>query len=137
MIDSALNDLTGWVYDAATDKLPWRDIGSKLAHLLDGTSLALFMTDPLAERVETITALGVTPEDSQTYADHFVEHDLFMNSVLTNRMFRQPIIGSEIVHDDALARSIFYNEFLLPTCGAFRFLGGMRPLRDGGYVVMS
>lgn len=137
MLDSTLNELIGYIYDAATDKLPWQDIGTKIAKQLDGTSMALFMSDPLAERIEPIAALGVRPETQQIYADHFVEHDLWLKSVHANRQFRQPTIGSEIVHNDTLARSVFYNEFLLPSCGAFHCLSGMKSLRGGGFVCMS
>lgn len=131
------DDLIGWLYDAAMAKLPWREVGAQITELLDGSTLNLFLTDPLAQDVELITTHGLSIEYLQLYAAEFAQHDLWTAAAYGNHVFNRAVIGSEIVPDAVLERSIIYNEFLRPGLDSFRFLGAMQRLPGGGFVVIS
>jgi len=131
------NDLIGMFYDAALGKVSWNDVGIGLADILQGTTLNLFVTDPSGHDVDLVAAHHLDLQDLQRYAREFAPHDLWTNAALGGRFFNRGLIGSQIVPDKTLRRSIFYNEFLRDKYDSFRFLGAMQRMEGGGFTVIS
>jgi DNA-binding CsgD family transcriptional regulator len=136
--DQLERDLIGQLYDAAMGKLPWQDVGAGIAKLLQGTTLLMFEIDLHGKDVDLITNHDLPLEHLHTYVTEFAQYDPWTTAAFGNRYFNRPLIGSQIVPDAELERSLFWNEFIRPAgITAFRFLGAMRQLPEGGFAILS
>lgn len=138
MLSHDEHDAIGRLYDAAMGEASWVEAGQSLAELLEGSALNLFHTGPSGIDVTMIATHGYTLDQLKQYADHFAVHDLWTRAALQGGKFDHGVIGSQIVPDSALEKSLFYNEFLKPVAGdSFRFLGAMQRTEDGFAVIST
>jgi len=124
-------------YDAALGKASWNDVGVNIAEVLGGRTLNLFVSGPSGHDVDLVTTHQLELQDLERYARDFARHDLWTNAAFGGRLFDRGLIGSQIVPDNTLRRSVFYNEFLRDKYDSFRFLGAMQRMADGHFAVIS
>lgn len=137
MSNQSDRDIVGYLYDAAMGRMSWTDVGACMAALLGGVTLNMFAPGTSLHDLELVATHGLSLAHLKIYAAEFAVHDLWAQAALRDHVFDRAVIGSTVVPDETLRNSIIYNEFLRPTCDAFRLLGAALRLQDGGFAVVS
>lgn len=67
------------------------------------------------------------PEAAEAYAHRYYAHDVFRKSAIEQDLFKvgDAILGDALIPHKELRKSVFYNEFLLPTMNAEFYLGAV------------
>src|SRR5512147_2481070 len=114
MSSGSEGDVVESMYDAALGHRSWGDVSGGLLGSLDGLTLNLFVHGRRSAAVEVVANVGASPEHLRLYAEHFAQHDLWATGALEQRLFGKAMMGSWVVEDHVLERSLIYNEFLRP-----------------------
>jgi len=125
------------LYDAALGYRSWEEIGSSLASSLDGLSLNLLVQHQKSSTTELVASIGTSPDHLRLYGERFAQHDLWATGALDQRLFGRAMIGSQVVEDRILERSLIYNEFLRPIANIHHLAGAIFALDDGHHAVVG
>ncbi|MBI2737398.1 MAG: hypothetical protein HYX38_12755 [Rhodospirillales bacterium] len=126
------NGLIEALYDAALGYRPWIDVNRDLKDHIGGLSLMMSVIHPRTAQVNVLGWLGMSPESLQEYA-LFAPHDVWVTGYVERRLFGTAAIGSHVVDETTLTRSLIYNEYLRPKrVGIHHLVGTVLPM-DGGY----
>lgn len=136
MPSGSKNDVVESLYDAALGHRTWGDASRSLVSSLDGLTLNLTVHHRKSPTVEVITNVGASPGDLRLYTEHFAQHDLWAIGAVEQRLFGRAMIGSQVVEDRVLERSLIYNEFLRPQ-KIHHLAGAILPLDDGHFAVVG
>jgi len=126
------NGLVEALYDTALGQRSWLSMGEDLMQHLGGQTLMLSSRHPRSGRVDVLAWLGMSVEALHEYR-HFARHDVWAQGYVERRLFGQAVVGSSIVEEQTLERSIIYNEYLRPKqVGVYHLVGAVMPM-DNGY----
>jgi hypothetical protein len=113
-------------------------VAPKLARHFDADSCFLTARNGASgQSLITASTANFTPDITSEYVNYYRFTDLWLASGL--RLPKGvPNLGQELVDDDVLLKSEFYNDYLKPRLSHFDMLGGMMPLGDGreGFVAV-
>jgi len=118
------------IYEAAAETEGWQRLAPTLANLFDADSCILTAWDaPSGQSLIAAGTANFTPHIVADYMNHYRSTDLWLASGL--RMPRGvPNVGMELVADNVLLKSEFYNDYLTKL-SHFDILGGMMPMGGG------
>jgi len=126
------NKLIDALYDAALGYRSWGEASQHIMRHVGGETLMLSTLHTRTLEVSVLGWLGMTVEALQGYAQ-FAPHDVWVQGYVERRMFGNAIIGSDVVEERTLKRSLIYNEYLRPrNVDIYHLVGTVMPL-DGGY----
>lgn len=126
------NGLVEALYDAALGHRSWPGLSQDLMGYLDGQTLMLSTQHARSGHVDVLGWLGLNVEAQQEYAQ-FAQHDLWVQGYVDQRLFGRAIIGSSVVEEQTLKRSLIYNEYLRPRhVDIYHLVGAVVPM-DNGY----
>jgi len=125
------NELVEDLYDAALGCRSWEEVNHGLLNHVDGQTLMMSVHRTKTASVEVLGWLGMSGESLQDYPS-FAPHDLWAAGYVERRLFGRAAIGSQLVDERTLTRSLIYNEYLRPRVGVFHLVGTVLPM-DGGY----
>jgi DNA-binding CsgD family transcriptional regulator/PAS domain-containing protein len=126
------NVLIEALYDAALGHRPWLGVSQELMRYGGGESLMLSAQNTRTGQVDLLGWLGLSPEAIGEYAA-FAQHDVWVQGYVGRRLFGRMMVGSAVVEERALKRSLIYNEYLRPKhVNIFHLVGAVIPM-DGGY----
>jgi DNA-binding CsgD family transcriptional regulator len=136
MVKRNENGLIEALYDAALGHCVWSDVGSQLVRHMEGTTLMLSVHHARQPLVDVVATFGM---DRQTLADyaHFAPHDIWAQGVLRHRELGKALIGTQVVEERTLVRSLIYNEYLRPKVNAHYITGAILPMVDGYHAVVG
>jgi DNA-binding CsgD family transcriptional regulator len=137
MSSGSKNDVVESLYDAALGQRTWGDASRSLVSSLDGLTLNLIVHHRKSPVVELVSSVGTSPEHLLLYSERFAQHDLWALGALDQRLFGRAMIGSQVVEDRVLERSLIYNEFLRPIANVHHLAGAILALDDGHYAVVG
>lgn len=120
----AFSSIIESIYDAALDAEGWRRLLPRLAQAFGSESSAIAAWDTGSGEVTMAVATdNYTPALLEEYAAHYRSLDLWLARGATLPRFL-PQTGAELVDDNELLRSEFYNDYLR-RLSHFDMLGGM------------
>jgi len=125
------NELVEDLYDAALGCRSWTEVNHGLMDHIDGQTLMMSVHHPQTASVEVLGWLGMSAESLREYPS-FAPHDLWAAGYVERRLFGRAVIGSHVVDEPTLTRSLIYNEYLRPMVSVFHLVGTVLPM-DGGY----
>jgi DNA-binding CsgD family transcriptional regulator len=79
----------------------------------------------------------MSPEHLGLYGEYYARHDLWALGAVEQRLFGRALMGSQVVQDRVLERSLIYNEFLRPQVNMHHLAGAILPLDNGHYAVVG
>lgn len=124
-------ELVEGLYDAALGCRSWAEVGHGLMGHMNGQTLMMSVHHSRTASVEVLGWLGMSVESLQEYPA-FAPHDLWTARYVDRRLFGRAAIGSHMVDERTLTRSLIYNEYLRPKVGVFHIVGTVLPM-EGGY----
>ena len=133
--DAAWNDLVADLYLSALDREADARLPHRFAALTAGRVATLWRLRPKDLAIVGQPASTLPAEAVATYRDHYYQHDPWGDAVHQAR-YNAVLRGVEIVDDDALARSTYYNEFGIRH-GMFHMIGALVPLGPNQLGVIS
>lgn len=131
------HDVVKSLYDAALGHRSWGEVGCGLVSNLDGLTLMLSVHHQKHPPVDVVSTLGMSPEHLGLYGEYYARHDLWALGAVEQRLFGRALMGSQVVEDRVLERSLIYNEFLRPQVNMHHLAGAILPLDDGHYAVVG
>ena len=131
------NNVVESLYDAAFGRLSWDEVGRNLVRTLDGLTLMLSVHSRRTPAVDVISTLGMSSEHLRLYSEHYARHDLWALGALPQRLFGKALMGSQVVEDRVLERSLIYNEFLRPEVNMHHLAGALVPLDGDQFAVVG
>jgi DNA-binding CsgD family transcriptional regulator/PAS domain-containing protein len=120
------------LYDAALGARPWTEVTRGLLRHVGGETLMMSTFQPRTGDVNVLGWLGMSAESLQQYPQ-FAQHDVWSSGYVEQRLFGRAAIGSHVVPERTLERSLIYNEYLRPSVGVYHLVGTVVPL-EGGIV---
>ncbi len=124
--EAAWDDLVSDLYLSAIDRHAASRVPDRFAALTGGTIASLWRLRPRDGAVLGELMTNGTAEAAAAYRDHYYQHDPWGDAVHQAR-YNAVLRGAEIVDDDTLARSTYYNEFGIHH-GMFHMIGALVPL---------
>jgi DNA-binding CsgD family transcriptional regulator/PAS domain-containing protein len=125
------NGLIEALYDAALGHRSWVGVSQDLMQHLGGQTLMLSTQHARSGRVDVLGWLGMSVEALHGYAD-FAQHDPWVQGYVGRRLFGKAIIGSSVVEEQTLKRSLIYNEYLRPQhVDIYHLVGAVVPMDNG------
>lgn len=129
------NDIIDGLYEAALGVEPWAEATQRLAGAFGG--LTLMLSTHHQGSVEVVATLGMTPENLRLYSTQYAQHDLWAIGAVEQRLLGRAMLGSQVVEDRLLERSMIYNEFLRPKVNMHHLAGAIVPLHGGAHAVVG
>jgi DNA-binding CsgD family transcriptional regulator len=105
-------ELIGLIYEAALDRSLWPTVADRLADLMGATVCQISSYDGTTGAANEI-APRVPPEATQSYLDHRVHHNPFVEAGLRLSV-GELFTSDDLVTKPELARTAIYNEFFAP-----------------------
>lgn len=131
------SSLIGALYDAALGYRSWKSVSETLMTYVGGQTLLLSTHSRQTSTVDVLGWLSLSPQAFQEYAE-FAQHDVWVNGFSEQRLFGRAIIGSDVVDERTLERSIIYNEYLRPRrIDMYHLVGSVIPMDDGHQAVLG
>lgn len=128
--------LVGALYDAALGYRSWIEVGQALMRHVDGQTLMLSTHQARTGQVDVLGWLGMPAESLPQYAE-FAPHDVWASGFVEQRLFGRAVVGSSVVQEQALTRSLIYNDYLRPKVGIFHLVGTVLPMEGGHQAVLG
>lgn len=129
MADSKENGPIEALYDAALGYRSWADVSQNLMEHAGGQTLMLSTHHLGTGSVRVLGWLGMSQEALQEYAQ-FAQHDVWHTGYVERRLFGRAVVGSSVVEERVLTRSLIYNEYLRPKVGIYHLVGAIMPMDD-------
>ncbi|MGJ4889543.1 helix-turn-helix transcriptional regulator [Bradyrhizobium sp. HKCCYLRH3099] len=108
-----LLDLIGDIYDAALDASRWPDVVGRAGRFVGGQVASIFSKSPIAGGGDVLCQSGIDPHYCRLYFEKYVKLD----PATTGQYFAevgQPIAVSDLMPQDELRESRFYQEWAAP-----------------------
>lgn len=136
-----LNNVIGFVYDAASGELSWDSAGQELRRLVGANTVSLWVGQPAVGRVEMLCTTEVPDPDwaQRVYAERYFALDTWTTAVI--REFATEArprvwLGPELVPQQDYQRSEFYQDFAR-RLGVFELIAACAPIADGDSVFLG
>jgi DNA-binding CsgD family transcriptional regulator len=122
--ESDVKELINTAYEAAADPSCWNGFLRLFSEAIHAPSAAFLIHDNRHPKANISAVVGVEPVWTKSYEEYFVT----INPWLADRPFRRAVVavGEQILNDQELVRTEFYNDFLRPqnsfySCGVLTF----------------
>jgi DNA-binding CsgD family transcriptional regulator len=124
------------VYDASLGQGSWEEVGRHVTRNMEGHTLMMSVLNPSGLDVDVVTTQGFTPANLQDYMV-FAHEDPWLGSVMGQKLFDRPMLGSQLVAERDLLRSPMYNEFLRPRTPVHHLNGAVLQLEGGALGIVG
>jgi DNA-binding CsgD family transcriptional regulator len=107
-----IDELVKLTYEAATDPSRWSDFLRLFSKTIHAPSAVFLIHDKTHQKADASGVMGVDPAWVKSYQEYFVT----INPWLKGNPFRRGVValGEQILNDQELVRTEFYNDFLRP-----------------------
>jgi DNA-binding CsgD family transcriptional regulator len=121
--ERTLFDLTGLIYDAASDASRWPAFLANLARTLRGAGANIFVQDLHDHRFNVAAQLGFDPQSERSYESYYRSRNIYL--IRGNRCLQTgSVCLSHALCPDRLAlRSEFFNDWIAPQKQHYGVLG--------------
>jgi DNA-binding CsgD family transcriptional regulator/PAS domain-containing protein len=135
------NDLLDAIYAATAGEISWLEVAERLQRATAANTGALLWCE--AQGMELLGAPGIPDDAMHRYAQHFhtrdpwaaTGHAIVVKSRQLGRL-RGAVLGPEIVPEQVLRRSEYYNDFARGI-GNFHLLGAMQPVNGSATLLVG
>ena len=132
-MERSITKLVPLLYEAATEPEAWPVFLDALARRLDGTAPGIALIDRVSRRAVLDRASGLDPSLKTRYEEYYYKRDV-RRAELERRRSGSVVAGHELVPDDAMLETEFYNDFLRPL-GIFHVALAV-PFKDERWIGM-
>src|SRR6516164_9125579 len=110
--DFNVEELVKLTYEAAADPSRWNDFLRLFSEAIQAPSAVFLIHDNTHQKANASAVIGIEPAPIKSYQEYFVT----INPWLVGHPFRRGVVavGDQILNDQELVRTEFYNDFLQP-----------------------
>jgi DNA-binding CsgD family transcriptional regulator len=130
-------ELIARFYDAALGRSSWQDVATAIVRLFDSVTVMLTIHKPVGNVSDIVVSLGITQKQRQAYRDHYASHAVISIESARRGLFDRAVLGSDVIDDNTLRRSLIYNEYLRPDVRTFHLTGASLRLPHGEVAIFG